>query len=426
MLFVLLTLLYSTCSAADFRRHTITEESAKDEYIVNIPQDFEFPPLSSSDSPRRFKILSGADKVAIKSNGDVHTSKKLDRETICPENPPECKIDVEIAVLGNGFQLKKIQLILEDLNDNSPKFPYEVIENAISESASIGTIIRLDSAVDPDLDTNSIQRYEMSGMIARGVEESKNVAASDFPFALNVFRNIDGTMIPELNVTKALDREKVSSYELVLAAIDGGTPVQTGTSTVLISVIDANDNKPFFSKPAFVVPVSESTRPGQAIIQLEASDRDHGPNAAIEYSFSSSVSEQDRKIFSIDRYTGIISISNKLDYENKTIHHLTVEATDSRDNPKTAYATVTVQVLDVNDEAPQITISYLNAVERPDVDDDSSDGQPKPVLIRENTMIGDVIAFVTVTDKDTGVSGNVSCRLKDSSSFLMETEGTNR
>ena len=420
------TFVYLLWQALGLRRYPITEEGVLDEYIVNIPQDLELPPISASDTPRRFEILSGGDKVVIRSNGDMHTKAKLDRETVCPDNPPKCVIDVEIGVVDTRFQHFKIQLVLEDVNDNLPQFPNNPIEKAISESSSIGSVIRLDSAIDPDLNLNAIQRYEMSGLIARGIEESNTVLPTEFPFVLNVFRNIDGTMIPELNLTKKLDRETVSSYELLLSSIDGGTPEQTGTATVIITVTDANDNKPTFSQPTFVVSVPEDVQPGYTVIQLEASDPDLGPNAEIEYSFSSVVSNQDREIFNIDRYTGIISVKNKLDYEKKMIHHLSVEAKDSREHPKTAYATVSVQVLDVNDAAPEITITYINAVQLSEEDKLASVGHPKSVLIRENTPIGGEIAFVSVTDEDTGISGNISCTLKDSSGFVMETRGSNR
>jgi len=412
-------------SALSLKRYSIIEEGALDEYIANIPQDLELPPISPNDNSRTYNVLSGGDMVKIRNNGDLHTKVKLDREKICPENPPECVKDVEIGVTGESFNHFKIQLVVEDVNDNTPRFLNDPIETAIAEDSSVGSVIRLDSAIDPDLDNNSIQRYEISGLIARGIEESNNVLPADFPFSLNVFRNIDGTMIPELELTKELDRETISSYEIVLSSIDGGIPEQTGTATVLITVTDNNDNKPTFSQSTFVVNVPEDVQPGYTIIQLEASDPDQGPNAEIEYGFSSVVSRQDRKIFNIDRFTGIISIKSSLDYESKTIHHLSVEATDSRIQPKVAYATVSVQVLDVNDAEPEIRIRFINDVQRSN-DEDQSGAQPNTVLIRENTPIGSEIAFVSITDKDTGISGNVSCTLKDSSSFVMESRGSNR
>ena len=425
-LFLALQSLFSI--GASLKKYEISEEGGADEYIANIPQELEFLPLSKGDPPREYQILSGSNKVSIRSNGDVHTKVQLDREKICPDNPPICAIDVEIGVVENGFRLVKIQLLVDDLNDNAPKFPNDRIEKDISESAIMGTIIRLDSAVDPDLGIHSIQRYDMSGLVVRGNEESSSVSPEEFPFALEVIENIDGTKIPQLKLKKELDREKFSSYELVLSAIDGGIPELTGAATVLVSIIDANDNQPTFSQPTYVVSVPENVQPGYTVIQLEATDKDQGLNAEIEYTFPTVVSDQDKEIFDLDRHTGIISISTQLDYENKTIHHLTVEAQDSGSSPASAYATVTVQVLDINDFAPQIDIDFIGAIKTDEDDDSLSSDEPKPVLIRENTAVGKVLAFVTVTDKDTGINGNVTCRLKDTSSFVMEAvkEGKNR
>ena len=413
--FYVLVLVYCVVvSAITDKTYVINEENGAGEYIGNIPHDLELPPSSSGVPARIYQVLNDDDKVEVRGNGDLYSKIRLDREKICPENPQTCVIDVEVGITSNTFTLAKIEIVINDLNDNVPRFPNEQIEKEISESAQVGAQIRLDSAIDPDLGENSIKRYELSSLPPHEENEDDFVPC----FRLNVFEDNYGTKIPQLELTRELDHEQVSSYELLLHAVDGGNPELTGTATVVINVTDSNDNTPTFPRLSYVVSVSESTKKGYTIIQLQATDLDKGPNAQIEYNFPSIVSAADREIFNLDSKTGIITLKTKLDYEHKPIHHLTVEAKDRGTNPSSAYATVTIQVEDVNDYPPLIEVNFIGSVSRPD---DTEKKSQKPVLIRENIPIGSVVAFVTITDKDTGINGKVDCRLANSNSFEMTT-----
>lgn len=418
--YLFLQLLLLINCAFSLKQYDINEEGGADEYIGNIVQDLDLPPLTKGESPRQYTIFSNEDKVKIEPNGDLLTRIRLDREKICPENPPKCVIDVEIGVRQNVFRLKKIQLILGDVNDNVPLFPNNIIEKSISESADVGSTIRLDSAVDPDLKFNSIQRYEISSSPPSGLD---NNGISVPYFSLHVMENIDGTKMPELRLTEELDREKIASYQLLLYAMDGGNPEQTGTATVVITVLDSNDNGPVFSEPSYVVSVAENVEAGEIIAQVHATDLDHGRNAKIVYSLPSNVGKQDRAIFGLNSTTGAIILKSKLDYENKTIHHLTVEARDHGSSPASAYATVTVQVEDVNDYRPKIDVKFMDTVDLPPDSPLLADRHPNSELIKENTPIGSTLAFVTVTDRDTGSNGNVSCILRDTNTFKMISVG---
>uniref|UniRef100_H2YLZ1 Cadherin domain-containing protein n=1 Tax=Ciona savignyi TaxID=51511 RepID=H2YLZ1_CIOSA len=269
----------------------------------------------------------------------------------------------------------------------------------------IGTIIRLDSATDPDLGLNAIHGYELE-------VSTLNSGETTNPFQLVVTENIDGTKIPQLQLSETLDREVTSSYELLLKAIDGGTPRLTGTATIEITVTDSNDNQPTFPRGSYVVEVPEDRPEGFMVIQVQATDLDSGTNADLTYSFPSLVSAHDKAIFRLDPDSGEISVKEPgLDYENRTIHHLTVEARDKGPNSSPAYTTVTVQVVDVNDEYPQIVINFMDYLDTASQDDTPSEAT--------NMAKGTYIAFVTITDRDTGVNGNVTCRLKDSKDFEL-------
>ena len=403
------------------KTYIVNEEEGKDSYIGNVPQDFALPPLSSNDVPRQYLIIKGKDLVRVdNTTGSLYTAVQLDREVLCPSNPRQCNVDVEVVVLPEvHFKSLKVQVRVEDLNDNVPRFLVNPMIRDISESASVGSPIRLDSAIDPDLGMNSIRRYQ----IASSPPSADDRNGTEVPFfRLDIISNIDGTQIPQLLLTNELDRETTSSYKLLLLAIDGGSRPQTGTATVQITVTDSNDNQPTFEASVYNFQVEENVKPGYVVARLTATDLDEGHNARIRYAFPNYVSEHDKSVFNLNSSNGILSVKSPgLDYENRTIHHLTVEARDGGPNSNAAYASVSVQVIDVNDEPPVIDINFANNAMDSREENTATDGQPKPVLIRENLDKGTFLAFVTVTDRDTGINGNVSCKLEDSSSFVMET-----
>ncbi|XP_076819601.1 protocadherin-9-like [Clavelina lepadiformis] len=416
-LYVLLLIYLRNCLSQNLLVYNANEESGKDDYLGNITRDVVLKRVGVGKPPWRYTISYGAEFARVdQSTSELFTAVNLDREKLCPDNPEKCERDIEVAMFSSEcFQLIKIQLVIFDLNDNTPAFPSSQISKEISESAISGSVIRLDSAVDPDLGNNSINRYEISSSPPSA--KDKNGVSVPY-FKLDVLNNIFGTKIPQLILSKKLDRERIASYDLLLYAIDGGNPPLTATATVHIEVTDFNDHQPTFPKQIYVISVPEDVNDGYEVIKLKATDLDSGENARIVYTFPSEVSEQDRAIFSLNSETGSLTVTGAgLDYENRTIHHLSIEARDSGPNPAAAYVTVTVQVEDVNDEKPRIDLNFLDQEKSPISGERT---ESNPVLIRENTAIGTLVAFVMVTDHDTGKNGNVSCRLLEPTSFEMQ------
>ena len=107
-----------------------------------------------------------------------------------------------------------------------------------------------------------------------------------------------------------LNREMVSEHRMRLFAIDGGFEVaKTGSTTLIINVLDVNDNRPKFSSNAYDVTVVENTPPGTVILQVSATDSDSGNNGLVEYGFTSSTMESlGGRLFSIDSTSGSIAV----------------------------------------------------------------------------------------------------------------------
>ncbi|NWU20217.1 PCDGH protein, partial [Dyaphorophyia castanea] len=244
----------------------------------------------------------------------------------------------------------------------------------IDEWIPPGTRFPLEMAHDADVGSNSLVTYQLT---------------SNPSFSLAMKETSDGSK-PELVLETALDREKQSSFELVLTAVDGGDPARSGTVQVRINVTDANDNPPVFAHDRYRISLREDAPPGSAVLNLSASDADAGTNARITYGFEKMPSKALQK-FVVDAESGTITLQEALDFEDTRAFSLAVEARDG--GGLVAHCKVEVEVLDVNDNAPEITILSLSS--------------PVP----EDAPTGTVVALLKVRDRDSGEKGQVSCEL---------------
>ncbi|NWS33819.1 PCDGA protein, partial [Polioptila caerulea] len=188
-------------------------------------------------------------------------------------------------------------------------------------------------------------------------------------------------------------------HELVLRASDGGDPARTGTARIRVTVLDANDNAPVFSQAEYTVRVAEDVPVGSVLVTVTATDADEGLNGKVKYSMKKA-SDMASDIFHLDTETGTIKLLRILDYEEGDSYELEVQAHDSGALFDTAKVAITVT--DVNDNAPELTVSSkLNEI--------SEDAQP-----------GTVVALLHVHDRDSGANGEVRCSLDKDVPFRLE------
>ncbi|NXN90819.1 PCD12 protein, partial [Rhinopomastus cyanomelas] len=348
------------------------------------------------ETPGRFPLHVGS------GDGVLSTAGRVDREQLCRHSDP-CWVSFDVLAARN-LALIHVEVQVLDINDNAPWFPTPELELEMSESASLWTRMPLDRALDADAGPNAHCSYTLS--------HSEH-------FALEVVPSSDGTRHAELVVVKEVDRERHSSFDLVLTATDHGEPPKSGTALIKVIVLDSNDNSPVFAESSLTVEVPEDALPGTLLVTVTATDPDQGPNGEIEYSLSKHAPTEVLRAFGINARTGSITLKNTLDYEETHAYELDVQARDLGANPIPAHCKVLVKVLDVNDNAPDVHVTWAARV---------------PVL-SEALPKDSFVALVTASDPDSGSNGQVHCslsqeyehfRLKrtNSHSFVLMTNAT--
>ncbi|XP_072040343.1 protocadherin-1-like [Amphiura filiformis] len=178
-------------------------------------------------------------------------------------------------------------------------------------------------------------------------------------------------------------------YDLLLLAIDGGVTPLTGSARLNVTVLDSDDHRPQFVRKEYTVSIAENLDVGTEILKVEAHDPDLGTNGQIIYDFSRSVA-----LFDIESDTGAIRTKGRVDYETDTSFQLIVKCSNNVPNPVSDFASVTINIIDVNDNRPTLEV---NAIE----------GSGNYIHIPETSPPSTPLAFVKVSDPDSGSSGEV-------------------
>lgn len=329
----------------------------------------------------------GTDLAIDEHSGVVRTARVLDRERrdryrFTAVTPDGATVEVTVRVA--------------DINDHAPAFPQARAVLQIPEHTALGTRYPLEPARDADAGRLGTQGYALSG---DGAGET---------FRLETRPGPDGAPVPELVVTGELDRENRSHYMLQLEAYDGGSPPRRAQALLDVTLLDINDHAPAFNQSRYHAAVSESLAPGSPVLQVYASDADAGANGAVTYEINRRQSEGDGP-FSIDAHTGLLRLERPLDFEQRRVHELVVQARDGGAHPELGSAFVTVHVRDANDNQPSMTVIFLSA-----------DGSPR---VSEAAPPGQLVARISVSDPDDGDFAHVNVSLEGGEGhFALSTQ----
>ncbi|XP_069925708.1 protocadherin-7 isoform X5 [Oryctolagus cuniculus] len=327
------------------------------------------------DVPFQLKPASDSEGDQNKKKYFLHTSAPLDYEATREFNVVIVAVDSGSPSLSSNNSLI---VKVGDTNDNPPVFGQSVVEVYFPENNVPGERVATVLATDADSGKNAEVAYSLDSSV------------------LGVFA-IDPDS-GDILVNTVLDREQTDRYEFKVNAKDKGIPVLQGSTTVIVQVADKNDNDPKFMQDVFTFYVKENLQPNSPVGMVTVMDADKGRNAEMSLYI-----EENSNIFSIENDTGTIYSTMSFDREHQTTYTFRVKAVDGGDPPRSATATVSLFVMDENDNAPTVTlprnISYT--------------------LLPPSSHVRTVVATVLATDSDDGINADLNYSIVGGNPFKL-------
>ncbi|XP_037826241.1 protocadherin-like wing polarity protein stan isoform X1 [Lucilia sericata] len=346
---------------------TVTTVRARDP--EDSPVVYSMVSLLDSRSQSLFKVDS--------RTGVVTTSASLDRELM----------DVHyfrVVATDDSFPPRSgtttLQVNVLDCNDHSPTFEAEQFETSIREGATVGSTVITLRATDQDIGKNAEIEY--------GIESVTDGTGTLQDQEIPIFR-IDARS-GVIATRTSLDRETSDSYNIVVTASDMASAQserKTATASVLVKILDDNDNYPQFSERTYTVQVPEDRWGDDNVVaHIRATDADQGNNAAIRYAI---IGGNTQSQFAIDSMSGDVSLVKPLDYESVRSYRLVIRAQDGGSPSRSNTTQLLVNVLDTNDNAPRFYTSQFQE------------------SVLENVPVGYNIIRVQAYDSDEGANAEI-------------------
>ncbi|KAJ8373355.1 hypothetical protein AAFF_G00265990 [Aldrovandia affinis] len=254
-----------------------------------------------------------------------------------------------------------VEIKLQDINDNAPIFPSDMLDVTIEENVGDGFKIMQLTATDADEGPNALVTYT----IISGADDSFRVDPES----------------GDLIATRRLDRERRSKYSLLVRADDGK---QSSDMRVNITVSDVNDHTPRFSRDVYSFDIPEDMAPGAIVAAILASDADAGANGEVTYALGE---DDEDGVFLLNPVTGVFNVTRPLDYEAQQFYILSARAEDG--GGQASSVRVYFNILDVNDNAPVFSAALFSA------------------SVMENLPPGASILTAAATDADDGPNAEI-------------------
>lgn len=263
-----------------------------------------------------------------------------------------------------------IKLLVLPVNEYAPAFDnVSALVYQISELAKLGTFVGQPVATDRD---SGIDGNVMYGIIGGNGSDA---------FVINA---ITGELYNGID----LDREEQSVYDIVVVAYDtpaNSTDSLSNSVTVVISVIDENDNAPIFDEAIHFIAVPENQAVLSAVSTLHCTDSDTGVNSAVTYHLNG---QNDH--FTVDSISGVLTVASQLDYESSPTHELLVQCIDGGDSRLTGGVLIIVDVININEYDPKF-------------DED----EVALFIVVEDAVPGTILGIANATDGDDGLAGEL-------------------
>ncbi|XP_036380936.1 protocadherin-1-like isoform X2 [Megalops cyprinoides] len=285
-------------------------------------------------------VVAGDVPFQLRPAGDTPNDhkRKYFLQTTTPldyEHVKDYRVEIVAVDSGNPAlsSTNSLKVQVMDVNDNSPVFSPSQFEVDFTEENEPGDKVLDVTATDADSGTNAELTYSII------VVDSSTKGL----FEINADTG-------EVQVRNRLDREHRERYQFHVAATDKGVPSHRGMASVLVRVLDRNDNDPKFMLSSYSFSVLENMPPLSPVGMVTVTDADKGENAQVQLS-----AESDDGNFVIQNGTGTILSSISFDREKESTYTFRLKAVDGGDPPRSSFVGVTINVLDENDNAPYVT-----------------------------------------------------------------------
>ncbi|XP_037365005.2 protocadherin gamma-A6-like [Talpa occidentalis] len=310
--------------------------------------------------------------------GEISTSANLDYE-----DSSFYELDVEARDQPGLQDRAKVLITILDVNDNIPEVVVTSGSRSVAESTPPGTVIALFQVHDRDSGLNGLVTCSISKGLPFQLEKSVD----------NYYR---------LVTNKVLDREQVPLYNITVMAMDKGMPPLSTEMLITLNVADTNDNPPAFSHSSYSVYVPENNPRGASIFSLTAHDPDSDENAQVTYTLVEDTIQGVplSSYVSINSDTGVLYALCSFNYEQFRDLELTVTAHDSGDPPLSSNVSLSIFVLDQNDNTPEILYPAF-----------PTDGSTGVELAPRSAEPGYLVTKVVAVDRDSGQNAWLSYRL---------------
>uniref|UniRef100_A0A8C3S0B0 FAT atypical cadherin 2 n=1 Tax=Chelydra serpentina TaxID=8475 RepID=A0A8C3S0B0_CHESE len=295
--------------------------------------------------------------------GELTTSAPLDRE-----QKPMYHLVAKATDGGGRSCQADITLILEDANDNAPRFFPSHCAVAVFDNTTMKTPIAVVSARDLDEGCNAEVIYSLTD-------------SADGHFSIEETTGV-------IRLEKPLKDTQISAFELTVCATDRGSPRPlSALTTVTVSVVDLTEYLPVFLSTEYVAVVTEDVAVGTEVLNLSTLTRDGVENTEIKYEI---VNGNDHGKFQINSNTGILYVSGSLDFEVSHEYYLSVEGTRKGSASLSDVTMVVINVTDINDHMPKFT------------------QDPYITEIREDAAVGEAILTVSADDLDGAMNNQIT------------------
>ncbi|XP_022080540.1 uncharacterized protein LOC110973761 [Acanthaster planci] len=328
--------------------------------------------------------------------GEVILVRELDRENINTPAAVELIVRaIEIGSNGAASVIETFIITINDIDDESPVFNQSTYTVSVSEAETPGFVLPVGIEVS-------------DGEIV--IQGNFRITLQNFnivPFSISPSSAVDQAIVT-LTLIRPLDYENTRSYDLQLMAED----TAISTATVVVTVIDVNDNDPIFTHGTQTIALEEGSPMGTVITSVTVTDADEGINANTEFNI---IAGNQAGLFAINTITGVITTTSVIDFENSaSTYTLTIEARNTQPAVSPAdgvsEVTVLVTITDINDSPPVFQ-------------------QPNYLIqIIELSDTGLTIGRVIANDADSGPAGEVTYTIlsgNDNGTFLVDPNSGN-